>query len=195
MSSPKSNELRSLDILQDIKDGTTNSVSLSASQRKLLVPLLMSEGQSTAEIALLLNVSDRTIERDKEAIRRENALSQDPEFANIFAGRLVDQAQSSIQRIHKFQKDNNCPPAVKIEGEKACFYIVNFLAERLQSIGYLPTAAKKLEADLTHHLENPLSLKEIQSETKRLQDIERSLSTNRTKKIKSKTLEKKDKKS
>jgi len=193
MSTPKSKDLRCLDILQGIKAGTTDPASLLPNQRKLLLRFLMAEGQSTAEIAHLLKVSDRTIERDKTAIRQENAISQDPELASIIAGRLVDEAQICIQRIRKFERDSNCPPAAEIEGEKMCFHIVNSLAERLQSMGYLPTAAKKLEADLTHHMENTLSLDEIKSEAQRLQNIKTSLPVKKTKKVKSRTVKKKGK--
>jgi len=155
------------------------------------VPFLMAEGQSTAEIAHLLKVTDRTIERDKKAIRQENAISQDPKLANVIAGRLVDEAQICIQRIRKFQRDTNCPPAAKIEGEKGCFHIVNSLAERLQSMGYLPIAAKKLEADLTHHMGNPLSLNEIVSEAQHRQDIKASLPVKKARKVESRTVKQK----
>ena len=58
MSKSKQNDLRSLDILQKIKSGATDPGSLSPAERKLLVRLLMAEGQSTAEIAHLLKVCD-----------------------------------------------------------------------------------------------------------------------------------------
>jgi hypothetical protein len=193
MSTPKSKDLRCLDILQAIKAGTTDPASLLPNQRKLIVPFLMAEGQSTAEIAHLLKVTDRTIERDKKAIRQENAISQDPKLADVIAGRLFDEAQICIQRIRKFQRDANCPLAAKIEGEKGCFHIANSLAERLQSMGHLPTAAKKLEADLTHHMGNTLSLNEIKSEAQRMLDIKTSLPVKKTKKVKSKTVKQKEK--
>ena len=193
MSTPKSKELRCLDILQGIKANTIDPASLLPHQRKLLVTFLMAEGQSTAEIAHLLKVSDRTIERDKKAIREENAISQDPKLANIIAGRLVNEAQTCIQRIRKFERDSNCPSAAKIEGEKGCFHIANSLAQRLQSMGHLPIATKKLEADLMHYMENTLSLDEIKSEVQRLQDIKTSLPVKRTKKVKSRTVKKKGK--
>jgi predicted DNA-binding transcriptional regulator YafY len=189
MSSPKSKDLRCLDILQGIKKGTIDPVSLVPNQRKLLVAFLMAEGQSTAEIAHLLKVSDRTIERDKKAIREENALSKDPELVGIIAGRLIDEAKICIQRIRKFERDADCATAVKIEGEKGCFHIVNTLAERLQSMGFLPIAAKKLEADLKHHMDDsPLSLDEIVSEANRLKGIQSALPENKTKKVKSRTI-------
>jgi len=188
MSSLKSKNLRCLDILQGIKAGTIDPTSLVRKQRKLLVPFLMAEGQSTAEIAHLLKVSDRTIERDKNAIRRKNAISRDPELANVIAGRLVDEAQTCIQRIRKVERDSDCPPAARIEGEKGCFQIINSLAERLQSMGYLPTAAKKLEAELNHHMENTLSLEEIGFEAQRLKNIDAALPENQVKKIESKEI-------
>ncbi len=107
MSTPKSKELRCLDILQGIKANTIDPVSLLPHQRKLLVPFLMAEGQSTAEIAHLLKVSDRPIERVKKSIRENNAISQDPEFVCIIAGRLVNEAKTCIQRIRKFERDIN----------------------------------------------------------------------------------------
>lgn len=191
MSSPKSKDLRCLDLLKGIKADTLDSASLLPDERRPLVSILMAEGQSTAEIALLLKTSDRTIERDKKAIRENNAISQNPELADIFAGRLVEEAQICIQRIRKFERGSNCPPAAKIEGEKVCFQIFNNLTERLQSMGHLPIAAKKLEADLVHHMDNSLSLPEIKSEIKRLEDIEASLPEKGTKRVISRTVKRK----
>jgi hypothetical protein len=180
--------MSSLKILQEIKNGVTDPKSLSGSERKSLIPFLMAEGQSTAEIAHLLKVSDRTIERDKKAIRKDNALAHDPELTNIMAGKLQYEAQLSIQRIRKFQRDKDCTPATKIDAEHRCFQIASTLSERLQSLGFLKTATAKIEADLTHHLENPLSLDELESELKHLQEIEKSTVNKDTKKIESITI-------
>jgi DNA-binding CsgD family transcriptional regulator len=194
MSSPKSKESRSLDILQGIKTGTTNPALLSPKQRRRLVILLIAEGQSTAEIAHILKVSDRTIERDKQKIRKKNAIVKDPKLAEQMAGRLLFEAETAIQKIRKYERDKQTSPATRIDAEHKCFQIVNELAERLQSMGYLPTATKKLEADLKHHLEETLSLDQISSEAQRLQDIKSSLPIKKIKKVKSRTLKKKGKK-
>jgi hypothetical protein len=193
MSSPNSKNMRCLDILQGIKDGVTDPASLVPNQRRLLIPFLMAEGQSTAEIAHLLKVTDRTIERYKKEIRQENALSQDPELANIIAGRLVNEAQICIQKIRKIERDNDCSPAAKIDAEHRCFQILCGLSERLQSLGFLPTATQKIEADLKHSAGHSLSLDEIESEAKRLQDIKKSMQIKKTKKVESRTLKRKEK--
>ncbi len=188
MSSPRSRRLRSLATLKKLKEGTLDPTSLLREQRKPLVALLMAEGQSTAEIAHLLKISDRTIERDKKALRQDSALPQDPELAPIMAGRLFDEAQLCIQRIRKFQRDSDCPPAAKIEGERACFQITNELIQRLQSMGYVPTVSQKVKAEVVHHADGSHSLADIQSEAQRLQGIERSLPKRRTKRVKSRAL-------
>jgi len=41
----------------------------------------------------ILKVSDRSIERDKKAIREANALSADPELVEQMIGRLVCEAE------------------------------------------------------------------------------------------------------
>jgi len=184
---------RTLSLLQKIHAGAVDPRCIRPAERRLVVGYLTADGYSTADMAQILKISDRSIERDKKTIREENAISQDPELANIIAGRLVNEAQICIQRIRKCERDNNCTPAAKIEGEKGCFQIINNLAERLQSMGYLPTAAKKLEADLTHHMENTLSLDEIESEAQRLQNIRASLPAKRAKKVKSRTVKQKGK--
>lgn len=191
MSSSKSKEPRCLEILQGIKTGTTNPALLSPKQRRRLVILLIGEGQSTAEIAHILKVSDRTIERDKQKIRKKSAIVKDPKLVEQMAGRLLFEAETAIQKIRKYERDKQTSPATRIDAEHKCFQIINDLAERLQSMGYLPTAAKKLEADLKHHLDETLSLDEISSEAQRLQDIKSSLPARKTKKVKSRMLKKK----
>lgn len=188
MSSPKSKESRCLEILQGIKTGTTNPALLLPKQRRRLVSLLIAEGQSTAEIAHLLKVSDRTIERDKKKIRKKNAIVKDPKLVEQMAGKLLFEAETALQKIRKYERDKQASPATRIDAEHKCFQIVNDLAERLQSMGYLPTATKKLEADLTHHTEGTLSLKEIKFEVGRLQDIEKSLPARKIKKIESRVV-------
>lgn len=188
MSSPKSKQLRCLATLHKLKEGTLNPASLTSDQRRPLVAVLIAEGQSTAEIAHLLKTSDRTIERDKKTLRQNSALSQDPELAAIMAGRLYDEAQLCTQRIRKFQREGHCPPAAKIEGERACFQIVNELIQRLQSMGYVPTVSQKVEADVVHHADDSRSLADIQAEAQRLQDVEGSLPKRVVKPVKSKTL-------
>jgi len=174
--SEKDDGPQTLAILQDIRKGLTDPKSLCPDDRRLLVFFLMIEGQSTAEIAHLLKVSDRTIERDKKALREEIAVTKDPKLLEQIAGGLMSEADICLQRIRKFQRDSNASPDAKMEGEQRCFQIKCNLIEKLQSLGFLPTAAQKIEADLTHRAASTLTLEEIQLEAGRVKQIQENLS-------------------
>ena len=173
-------ESQSLTLLQNIKSGSVNPSSLCPADRRLLVSFLMAEGQSTAEIALLLKTSDRTIERDRKAIRDENAMAQDPKLAEKMAGMLCVEAGRSTQRIRKFQRDGGASAADKMDGEHRCFQIRSELIQRLQSLGFLPTATQRIEADVRHAPAPSRSLKELYHEARRLRIIEKRQSADET---------------
>ena len=182
-SKDRASETQTLVLLQQIRKGSVDPKSLSSADRQWLVLFLTVEGQSTAEIAHFLKVSDRTIERDKKAMREENAITKDPKLLEQIVGRLISEAELCIQRIRKFQRDSEASPAAKIDGEHRCFQIFNQFVERLQSLGHLPTATQKIEADLRHSAASSLSLEEIQHEAGRLKQIQETLPDDGTKHI------------
>ena len=102
--SEKDDGLQTLALLQKIKDGQFEANSIEKAERKLLVRFLNAEGKSTAEIAHLLKVSDRTIERDKKALREEIAITKDPKLVEQMVGMLVYESELSIQRLRKVQR-------------------------------------------------------------------------------------------
>ncbi len=160
---------KALTLLQEIKTGHLAPKSITPVERRVLVSVLMAEGQSTADMAHLLDVSDKTIERDKKAIRQENAIAKDPKFVEQIVGRLVREAETCTQRIRKALRERDATVAEKIDGEHRCFQIANALTERLQSLGYLPTTAQKLEAELVDQRSQGIpTLAEIQHESMRL---------------------------
>ena len=116
-NSTNDNEERTISLLQKIRTRTIDPNSIRLPERHLIVSYLMADGYGTAEIAQILNVSDRTIERDKKAIREANAIATDPELAEQVVGRLVLEADLSIQRIRKAVRDTETPHNVKVEAE------------------------------------------------------------------------------
>ena len=180
-TSEKDDGPRTLALLQGIRNGSINPRSLCPDERRPLVSLLKDEGQTTAEIAHLFDRSERTIQLDKEALGKEKSITKNPELVKQMAGRLVAGADLCKQRIRKFQRDRGASPAAKMEGERSCFQIDCQLTERMQSLGYLPTAAQKIEADLIHRAASSLTLGEIQLEAGRLKRIQESLPAEETK--------------
>lgn len=71
-------EGRALGLLQKIQAGRLHPKCIKPDERRLVVTYLMADGYGTAEMAQILKVSDRSIERDKKAVREANSIAADP---------------------------------------------------------------------------------------------------------------------
>ncbi len=170
-SSPDAGEGRTVALLQKIQSGAVDPKCIASADRRQVVAVLMADGYATPEIAQVLKVSDRSIERDKAALRQANAIVQDPKLVPRMVGRLVGEAELSVQRIRKATRDKTVPAAVKVDAEHRCYQIVSDLVQRMQGLGYLPIAAQRMEADLTHHLGETPDFGQLLTETERLRLI------------------------
>lgn len=171
-NSPQESTFSVLEVLRKIQVGAFNPRQLKPEDRQLCVQHLGAEGYSVFEISKLLKVHERTIARDREAIQKRHALKHDPELAGRVAGQFVFEVETAIHRIRRAARDKDVPAAVKIEAERACVEVRDRAIQRLQSLGYLPTATRRVEADLTHRLEAQASLDELSEEVARLQEIQ-----------------------
>lgn len=169
--SPAADEGRTIALIQGLQSGAIDSKCIAITDRRQLVAVMLADGYSSADIAQVLKVSDRTIERDKVAIRQAHALSRDPKLIPLMVGRLVSEAELSVQRMRKAARDKGAPVAVKVEAEHRCYQVVSDLTQSLQRLGYLPMAAQKMEADLVHHVGEVPDFSQLRSEIKRLKQI------------------------
>lgn len=163
-----------ISLLRDIQSGKLDPKCIDVSQRQQLVEFLLGDGYTVAEMAQILRVADRTIERDKKAIREAHAIERDPKLVGQMVGRLISEAELAVQRIRKALREKDVAPALRVDGEQRCFQIVNDLVARLQRVGYLPTATHKVEAELTHNMGELPDLPSMQSELQRLKQIQAS---------------------
>ncbi len=161
-----------LGVIRQIKAGSLDSQQLAAAERQACVMHLSAEGFSLSEIAQILKRSERTIARDRQAIQEANALKQDPNCAGEMAGILVSEADACISRMRRATRPADTPAAVRVEAERASFVIRSELCQRLQSLGFLPTAAHRVEAHLTHAHAEPPSFDELENEFQRLHELE-----------------------
>lgn len=162
---------RSLELLAKVRAGTLSGKMLGATERQALVALLAADGLSGPEIAQILQVSDRTVERDRRDIRDRHALPRDPKLVQQMAGRILAEAELSIQRIRRTAREREVDPAVKIDAEHRCFQIADSTVERLQKLGYLPTAAMRVLADLTHHAAELPSSEDLEKQIAGLREL------------------------
>ena len=160
-----------LSVIGDIQRGAIDAKSLCIEDRRRCVAHLTSEGYSAAETAQILKVTERTIARDRAAIRRDSSIERDPEMISEMVGQLVTQADTCLQRIRRVTRERDTPSNVRVEGEKACWIIARDLVKCLQSLGYLPTAPQEIRGELTHQIEQVPAFDEIQEEVARLEVI------------------------
>ncbi len=164
-------ETTTLSLLREIQSGTVDPKAIAVPDRQQLVAFLMSDGYSVPEMAQILKVGDRTIERDKKAVRESNAVARGPQQVEQMVGRLVGEAELAVQRIRRAIREKDTPKAVKVDAEHRCYQIISDLVESMQRLGYLPTAAQKVQADLTHHVGELPDFDVMHAEVRRLKDI------------------------
>ncbi len=160
-----------LSIIRDIQRGEVNPKSLPIEDRRRCVEHLTGEGYSVAEIAEILKVTERTIARDRAAIHEANAIERDPKLTGEMVGQLITQAETSIHRIRRVTRERDTPPSVRIDGEKACWTVARDLIQRLQALGYLPSAPQEIRGELIHRLDQLPGFGHMKDEVARLEVI------------------------
>ncbi|MCH8151887.1 MAG: hypothetical protein IH830_05895 [Planctomycetes bacterium] len=160
-----------LAVIRNIQGGGLDPNSLGVEDHRRCVEHLTAEGYSTVEIAEILKVSERTIARDRTAIRQANAIQRDPALVKEMVGQLAQQAETTISRIRRATRERGTPPAVRIEGEKACWTIARDLVQQFQALGYLPSAPQEIRGELIHRLDQVPGCDQIQAEVERLELI------------------------
>ena len=145
--SPESDGARRvLDLVRGLQEGSVKPEGLSKTERLACTEYFFGEGMRPIEIAKLLDVDDRSVRRYRAEIAEKNMLERDPELAKLIAGRMftkVDYADSALRRVIR---DERASPSDKID---ACRVLVESeakLIQALQGMGYLPSAAQRIDA-------------------------------------------------
>lgn len=161
-----------LALIRDLRSGAVSGNNLSTGDRQRCVEHLIAEGLSSAEIADILKVTERTVYRDKKQIRSANALHPDPGFIPERVGELVRHAESTVNRVLRLARERETPPAVRMECERVSWQVMRECTQLLQSLGYLPKAAQEFKGELTHTLvDEAPECDELQAELERLTRI------------------------
>ena len=152
-----------LDLIREIQSGARSPRSLSMEDRQRCIEHLEAEGCTVAEMGHILKVNERTIFRDRLAIRESNALRMTPTFVGETVGAFVRKSELSTARLLKLLRAGEATVVAKIEAERAIWQINMDVVRTLQSLGYLPNA--------THHVNATVALAQQPS----LQDMAQEL--------------------
>ena len=131
-------ERPALAVLRDIKEGKIQGKSLSPSARRDIVGALIAQGASVPEIAHSLGISDRTIQRDLDALRREHGARINPNFVFEAIGALWLNTQTRLSKLDRIASDPSASHQDKTRAIRVSSRIENESFHRLQTLGALP---------------------------------------------------------
>jgi pheromone shutdown protein TraB len=122
--------------------------------------LWMSEAQTEAAMAHLLKVSIKTIQRDKDVIRKRNAERLTPEGKSKIIGELLGKLTSTHENLMRLarSKDGSIQETAQA-GSYATSAILE-MGKMLQSLGYLDSAGQKIDVSIREEEPTPSKLKE-----------------------------------
>lgn len=133
-------ERPALALLREIKEGKVRGRSLSQTARRDLVGALIAQGGSVPEIALSLGVSDRTVQRDLDALRREHGARVSADFVLEVVGALRLNTQSRLGKLDRIGSDSTASAQDRIRALRASHRTELEYIHRMQTLGMLPHA-------------------------------------------------------
>lgn len=130
-----------MDLIEQIKGQRLAPHSMSKRERRACVAYLTREGLSAAEVAKVLKMSDRTVSRYREKIRRSEALKSDPNFSAELAGTIYQALLQSTDRLRRYGRDKDASVSERIEAERVLIVSLDRISARLQTMGYATLVA------------------------------------------------------
>ena len=166
-----------LAIIARIKNKQLHPHTLSADDRRRCVEVLRAEGYTQAEMAQILQRSERTIWRDLEQIKTEHALTVGPQFAEAMIGDLVRQAEISAAHLRRIARETESSAMERAMAESFAWKVIRELFEKLQSVGYLPRVPQGIVAEVYQRLEaDPIaSYEQLAEQIQELQRVDHTI--------------------
>jgi hypothetical protein len=165
-------ELSILAGLQKIKDGLLDPKAISKEDRQSYVEVLLGEEYTEVQIAEILKVSDKTIQRDIKDIREKNSLSPGVTQAKQIIGDFFKKAMLHHGRLVRLSREKGTSDENKIRAEFLSWTILKEMIAAMQSLGYLPLKPQEVVNDIYHHNEGGDS-RTYEQLKQDLKDIER----------------------
>lgn len=130
-----------LHLIKDVRSGKIPAAQLTLEDRRACVEYFWAEGLSAHETAVVMRVSDRTIGRDRCAIRHANAMRRDKNHGDELIGELRRRAEIATERLARAVRDTpegpTVTPHMRIRAAIHSYRIFDRLIYRLWKLGYL----------------------------------------------------------
>lgn len=158
-----------IQLLQRIRQGAINPCTISAKLRQTCVAYLRLEGYTQVEIAEIFRVSRQTIIRDEKAIRKQYTSLVDELDVKSAAGELMATASQLAAK------------AIRKEDYALAWRIKCDLITKLQSLGYLPKVADKLNVSIATFADLIRLAEDVDEDTEQKKQIKSEILVNEPK--------------
>jgi hypothetical protein len=152
-----------LSLIQEIKDGKLNPVTLNKDSRQACVEVFLAEGYNIPAIAQILKKSDRTIQRDIDEIREKNALTPDMYLAKKIIGDFYFYLSVHREHLMRLARTKDASVSERAQAEYYAHRIGVERIEKLQTLGYLPIRPQQVVGDIFWHNDEKSILEKLQN--------------------------------
>ena len=133
------------EVIQQIHARQVDANDLPNDVRQQCVGHLTLEGFTNSEIAQLMRICERTVTRDRNAVRHAGALVPDRTLGDQLLGELERICMSSVQRLTRLAQDTNNPPYARLWSEEAIVRIHQRLIDTAHRLHYFEDGKARLQ--------------------------------------------------
>lgn len=132
-------------ILQEIHEGRVAPDEIPLDLRQRIVAHLVTQGYRNDEIALFLRVSERTVRRDRAAVRELEAMRPTLTLGDELLGEFESFTLGSVARLTRLACDPSAAPYARLWAEDAASRIYDRFLRAARDLDYLQDGKSRLE--------------------------------------------------
>lgn len=153
-----------LELIDRIRAKEISPATLDPSTRRECVQVLAIRGLNCSEIAKVFEVCDRTIRRDLRAIREHHAADVVGGGVHAIIGVLMCDLAWGQDQLKRTCSRSNARDGDRIRAVEVYLQERHRVIDRLQSLGVLPTAPRRVEATVRGQSDEVPSIEELAEE-------------------------------
>ena len=123
--------------IRRIHAGELAALDLPIELRHQCVAHLTMQGFSSTDVGAVLNMNERTVRRDREAIRRAEAIDPNATLGDDLLGEYQRFLHAGIQRLTRRANDQSEPPYVRLWAEEAITRMYQKFIDTVHKLNYL----------------------------------------------------------
>lgn len=131
-------------LIERLHAGTLRAADLPVERRRACVGHLCEEGLTAAETARLMGIGERTVRRDRAALRREAGLEPGRTLGDELLGEFERVVSTSNARLTRLSQDPRTPAYVRLHAEEARVRNYHRLIEMAHRLRYVESGTGRL---------------------------------------------------